>query len=128
VHANVVGGQASGHRFHALPLAGPQQTLAVALQRRVPVGVFCGFRQALDMCRTSNCLFLTQQYKRPARNSLSAACSRNQLPGTVLDIQVGDIMTYVVVKVGENIGESVITRTSAETLGLRKGDSVKGSR
>ena len=34
-------------------------------------------------------------------------------------------MAHVTVKVGDNIIESVITRTSAETMGLKKGDSVK---
>ena len=38
---------------------------------------------------------------------------------------VGEIMAHVVVKVGENLVESVITRTSAEELGLKKGDAVK---
>jgi molybdopterin-binding protein len=54
--------------------------------------------------------------------SLSA---RNQLPGTVEDIQIGDIMAHVVVRVGENIIESVITRNSAEELKLKKGDRVR---
>lgn len=51
--------------------------------------------------------------------------ARNQLPGTIDQVQLGDIMARVVVKVGENIIESVITRQSAEELKLAKGDSVK---
>jgi molybdopterin-binding protein len=51
--------------------------------------------------------------------------ARNQLPGIVEDIQLGDIMAHVTVKVGDNVVESVITRTSAEELGLRKGDRVR---
>jgi molybdopterin-binding protein len=51
--------------------------------------------------------------------------ARNQLPGTVQEIQIGEIMAHVVVKVGEHILESVITRHSAEELGLKKGDAVK---
>jgi molybdopterin-binding protein len=51
--------------------------------------------------------------------------ARNQLPGTIQDIQIGDIMAHVVVKVGDSLVESVITRNSAEELGLKKGDSVK---
>jgi molybdopterin-binding protein len=51
--------------------------------------------------------------------------ARNQLPGIVQEIQIGDIMAHVVVKVGDNIIESVITRNSAEDLGLKKGDSVR---
>ena len=37
----------------------------------------------------------------------------------------GPIMAHVVVQVGDNLIESVITRNSAEQLGLKKGDSVK---
>ena len=54
-----------------------------------------------------------------------ALSARNQLPGTVESVQVGEIMAHVVVKVGENLVESVITRTSAEELALKKGDAVK---
>ena len=54
-----------------------------------------------------------------------ALSARNQLPGTIEDILMGDIMAHVVVKVGDNLVESVITRNSAQELGLKKGDSVK---
>ena len=54
-----------------------------------------------------------------------ALSARNQLPGVVESVQLGSIMAHVVVKVGDNLIESVITRTSAEELGLKKGDSVK---
>jgi molybdopterin-binding protein len=54
-----------------------------------------------------------------------ALSARNQLPGTVESIQIGTIMAHVVVKVGEHLVESVITRTSAEELGLKKGDKVR---
>jgi molybdate transport system regulatory protein len=54
-----------------------------------------------------------------------ALSARNQLPGIIEDIQIGDIMAHVVVKVGANLIESVITRSSAEDLGLKKGDAVK---
>ena len=53
-----------------------------------------------------------------------ALSARNQLPGTIQDVQIGDIMAHVVVKVGDNLVESVITRNSAEELGLKKGDNV----
>jgi len=51
--------------------------------------------------------------------------ARNQLPGVIQSIQLGTIMAHVVVKVGDNLIESVITRTSAEDLNLQTGDSVK---
>jgi molybdopterin-binding protein len=43
----------------------------------------------------------------------------------VEEIKLGTIMAQVSVRVGENIVESVITRTSAEALGLKKGDKVR---
>jgi molybdopterin-binding protein len=54
-----------------------------------------------------------------------ALSARNQLPGKVKDIQMGDIMAHVTVKVGGSLIESVITRSSAEELKLKKGDSVR---
>ncbi len=54
-----------------------------------------------------------------------ALSARNQLPGVVQEIQLGDIMAHVVVKVGDHLIESVITRTSADELRLKKGDSVR---
>ena len=54
-----------------------------------------------------------------------ALSARNQLSGTVEDVRLGEIMAHVTVRVGENVVESVITRTSAEELGLKKGDSVR---
>jgi molybdate transport system regulatory protein len=50
--------------------------------------------------------------------------ARNQLKGTVREVHLGEVMAHVVVKVGQNLIESVITRTSAEELELKKGDSV----
>jgi molybdopterin-binding protein len=51
--------------------------------------------------------------------------ARNQLPGILQEVHLGTIMAHVVVKVGDSIIESVITRTSAEELNLKKGDSVR---
>jgi molybdopterin-binding protein len=48
--------------------------------------------------------------------------ARNQLKGTVEEIQLGGVMAHVVVRVGENLIESVITRRSAEEMALKKGD------
>jgi molybdopterin-binding protein len=50
--------------------------------------------------------------------------ARNQLVGKVAEVTIGDIMAHVVVKIGKNQIESVITRRSAEELGLKKGDQV----
>ena len=50
--------------------------------------------------------------------------ARNQLRGKVTDVQVGSVMAHVVVQVGENEIESVITRRSVEQLNLKPGDEV----
>lgn len=50
--------------------------------------------------------------------------ARNQLPGIVEEVRLGTIMAHVIVRIGESQIESVITRSSAEELGLKKGDSV----
>lgn len=42
----------------------------------------------------------------------------------MVEVTLGDIMAHVVVKVGKNQIESVITRKSAKSLGLKKGDIV----
>jgi len=51
--------------------------------------------------------------------------ARNKLAGVVEDVSLGTIMARVIVRVGDNLVESVITRASAEELKLKKGDAVK---
>jgi molybdopterin-binding protein len=51
--------------------------------------------------------------------------ARNQFKGIVEEIQLGGVMAHVVVRVGDNLVESVITRRSAEVMSLKKGDTVK---
>ena len=50
--------------------------------------------------------------------------ARNQLRGTIEDIILGVVTAKVTVRVGENLIESVITRQSAEEMGLQKGSEV----
>jgi molybdopterin-binding protein len=50
--------------------------------------------------------------------------ARNQLEGKIVKVTLGDIMAHVDVKIGKSQIESVITRRSAEQLGLKKGDKV----
>lgn len=51
--------------------------------------------------------------------------ARNRLPGVIAEVHLGTIMARIVVKIGDNVMESVITRASAEELNLKKGDSVR---
>jgi molybdopterin-binding protein len=53
-----------------------------------------------------------------------ALSARNHLQGTIDEILWGDILVHVAVRIGDNIVESVITRRSAEEMGLKKGDAV----
>jgi molybdopterin-binding protein len=50
--------------------------------------------------------------------------ARNHLMGIVNEVQMGDVLAYITVRMGDSVIESVITRRSAEELGLKKGDSV----
>jgi molybdopterin-binding protein len=64
-------------------------------------------------------------YRIGSRDTEEMAISaRNQLEGKVQEVILGDIMAHVVVKVGKNQIESVITRRSAEQLKLKKGDRI----
>jgi molybdopterin-binding protein len=51
--------------------------------------------------------------------------ARNQFQGTVKSVKLGGVMAEVVVTVGGLEIVSAITRTSAESLGLKPGDEVK---
>ncbi len=50
--------------------------------------------------------------------------ARNHLQGTIEEIQLGDVLAHITVRVAGGIIESVITRRSAEDMGLAKGDTV----
>jgi molybdate transport system regulatory protein len=50
--------------------------------------------------------------------------ARNQLRGTVAALQVEGVMAEVRIRIGDQELVSVITRRSAERLGLRVGDEV----
>ena len=50
--------------------------------------------------------------------------ARNQLQGTVTEILLGGVMAEVTVDVGGKELVSVITRKSAEGLGLKEGDPI----
>ena len=51
--------------------------------------------------------------------------ARNQLRGTIENIENGEILSHIVVRVGDNLIESAITRTSADELKLKVGDTVR---
>jgi molybdopterin-binding protein len=51
--------------------------------------------------------------------------ARNKLTGKIEELQLGGVMAHVVVRVGNDLIESVITRRSAEEMKLKVGDTVK---
>jgi len=50
--------------------------------------------------------------------------ARNRLEGKITELQLGGVMAHVVIRVGDNFIESVITRRSAEEMNLKVGDVV----
>jgi len=50
--------------------------------------------------------------------------ARNQLRGRITEVVRGDVMAHIVVQVGENEIESVITWRSADEMNLQIGDTV----
>lgn len=51
--------------------------------------------------------------------------ARNQFQGIIKSVKLGNVMAEVVITVGPVEFVSAITRTSAESLGLKSGDEVK---
>jgi molybdopterin-binding protein len=50
--------------------------------------------------------------------------ARNRLQGKVTEILLGGVMAHVVVQVGNNVIESVITKRSVDEMKLKVGDTV----
>jgi len=48
--------------------------------------------------------------------------ARNRLQGKVIEIQLGGVMAHVVIRVGKNLVESVITKRSVDEMKLKVGD------
>ena len=55
---------------------------------------------------------------------LMTLSARNRLEGKITELQLGGVMAHVVIRVGDNLLESVITRRSAEEMNLKVGDTV----
>ncbi|MGA9724052.1 MAG: TOBE domain-containing protein [Candidatus Binatus sp.] len=53
-----------------------------------------------------------------------ALSARNHLNGEITEVILGTVTALITLKVGNNVVESVITRRSAEEMGLKKGDKV----
>ncbi len=63
--------------------------------------------------------------QKRSRYSLPMTLSaRNRLEGKIVELQFGGVMAHVVVRVGKNVIESVITKRSADEMKLKVGDTV----
>jgi len=78
----------------------------------------CLYRVSLD--RLARCGAVDVRYQETSM----AISARNQLRGTITDVALGNVMAHITVQVGENVIESMISKKSAEELGLKKGDKV----
>ena len=54
-----------------------------------------------------------------------ALSARNQIPGKIKTVKLGEVMAHIWVDVAGAEVESVITRTSAEEMKLQPGDAVR---
>jgi molybdopterin-binding protein len=50
--------------------------------------------------------------------------ARNRLQGKITELQLGGVMAHIVIQVGNDFIESVITRRSAVEMNLKVGDTV----
>jgi molybdopterin-binding protein len=63
-------------------------------------------------------------HRRGGTGGSMTLSARNHLKGTIEEVQLGDVLAHVTLRVADGVIESVITRRSAEEMQLKKGDSV----
>ena len=112
---------------HARALAPPERTLKTPC---LSIGAAKLFRAGNTKGRDPNRADFQHYTTRfaldcepiPSRRWCMKPSARNTLPGKITELQLGGVMAHVVVRVGDNLIESVITRKSAEEMNLRVGD------
>jgi molybdopterin-binding protein len=50
--------------------------------------------------------------------------ARNRLKGKITELEFGGVMAHVVIRVGDNLIEIVITKRSVDEMKLKVGDAV----
>jgi len=75
-------------------------------------------------CERASYGFRIAAARRKAYALRMTISARNRLEGKVVEIQYGGVMAHVVVRVGKNLVESVITKRSADEMKLKVGDRV----
>jgi len=65
---------------------------------------------------------LTQ--RKPQRNRVQAISGRNKLMGTIVELKSDGLLSQVTLDIGGQFVTSIITRQSAEELGLKRGMSA----
>ncbi len=61
---------------------------------------------------------------KPRNNNLQSISGRNKLVGTIVELKSDGLLSQVTLDVGGQFVTSIITRQSAEELGLKKGMSA----
>ena len=89
--------------------------------RRIAIRMICG-KQKAGAGKNFEGLWTNAGYRSMLRAMTLSA--RNRLDRKIEELQLGGVMAHVVVRVGENLIESVITRRSAEEMKLKIGDTV----
>lgn len=98
----------------------PKRVQALARSGKLP-GRRVGRKWLFDRRELEAMLGGREKLERGGGLDLSA---RNQLRGTIMSLQIEGVMAEVRVRIGDQELVSVITRGSAERLGLRVGDRV----
>ena len=62
--------------------------------------------------------------RKPLRSDVHSISGRNKLMGTIIDLKSDGLLSQVTLDVGGQYVTSIITRQSAEELGLKKGMSA----
>jgi molybdopterin-binding protein len=68
---------------------------------------------------------LPDELKPFCSRGIAMLSARNQFDGTVKAVKLGNVMAEVVVDIGRIEVVSVITRDSADRMGIKVGDTVK---
>ncbi len=63
-------------------------------------------------------------HTKPRNNNLQSISGRNKLVGTIVELKSDGLLSQVTLDVGGQFVTSIITRQSAEELGLKKGMSA----
>ena len=92
-------------------------------RRRLSKGFVCSIKSGSERASDSHFAVRCEIVVFEEKNSM-ALSARNHLKGEITEVILGTVTALITLKVGDNVVESVITKRSAEEMGLKKGDKV----